>query len=107
MPGTVGVAHVTATPAEDPSRAVTIDLFDESKRAPAGLVRIEATIYVERESQRGIVVGKGGSMLKEIGSEARASIERLLGSPVYLKFTVRVEPQWTERPEALRKLGYQ
>jgi GTPase len=97
------------------STAVTVDSFDESEREPrlgdrgkplAGLVRIQATIHLERESQRSIVIGKGGKMLKTIGIGARASIEQLLRAHVYLSVHVRVEPRWSERPEALKKLGY-
>jgi GTP-binding protein Era len=97
------------------SAAVVVDIFDESERAPrgkpgkgglAGLLRIEASIYVERESQKAIVIGKSGQMLKQIGTDARKSIERLLGTHVYLSLRVRVEPGWTEDPKALKKLGY-
>lgn len=98
------------------STAVTVDSFDESEREPrpgdvgkplAGLVRIHATIHLERDSQRSIVIGKGGQMLKTIGTDARGAIEKLLGAHVYLSLHVRVEPRWTERPAALRKLGYE
>jgi GTP-binding protein Era len=96
------------------SAAVTVDIFDEQEREPrgkpgkgglAGLVRIECSIYVERQSQKAIVIGKRGSMLKAIGTDARQSIERLLGTHVYLSLRVRVEEGWTERPEAFRRLG--
>jgi GTP-binding protein Era len=98
------------------SAAVTVGAFDESERMQpraeagnqlAGLVRIDATIHLERESQRGIVIGKGGRMLKTVGAAARVEIEQLLGARVYLALHVRVEPRWSERPEALRKLGYE
>src|SRR5262249_24405189 len=81
------------------SSAVTVELFDESEREPrprdrgiplAGLVRIHATIHVERHSQRAIVIGKQGSLLKKIGVGARSSIEQLLGAHVYLSLHVRV-----------------
>jgi GTPase len=98
------------------STAIVIDDFDESERAPdgrkqknpglAGLVRIFATVLVERESQKAIVIGKKGQMLKEIGSSARKSIERLLGAHVYLSLKVAVDEKWSERPDALRRLGY-
>lgn len=96
------------------SAAVVIDQFDESEREPkapprgglSGLVRILATIHVERDSQKAILIGKKGQMLKSIGTEARKSIERLLGTHVYLDIRVHVEPRWSERPEGLRKLGY-
>ncbi|MGI5865015.1 MAG: GTPase Era [Myxococcales bacterium] len=97
------------------STAVVVDHFDESEREPArpaaagklaGLVRIDATIFVERESQKAIVIGKGGQMLKKIGATARQEIERLLGAHVYLSLLVKVERRWSERPEALRRFGY-
>ncbi|MCI0671774.1 MAG: KH domain-containing protein, partial [Myxococcaceae bacterium] len=73
----------------------------------AGLIRIAATIYVERESQKAIIIGRQGQMLKTIGMEARKAVERLLGTHVYLSLRVKVEPRWSERPEGLRKLGYE
>jgi GTP-binding protein Era len=73
----------------------------------AGLVRIHASVYVERDSQKAIIIGKRGEMLKTIGSEARRSIERLLGTHVFLSLQVKVEPRWSERADALLKMGYQ
>ncbi|HET9158935.1 MAG TPA: GTPase Era [Myxococcaceae bacterium] len=96
------------------SSAVVIDAFDESERAPLpgskpgglqGLVRIHATLFVERESQKAIVIGKRGAMLKTIGTDARKSLERLLGAHVYLDLRVKVEPRWTESERGLRKVG--
>jgi GTP-binding protein Era len=88
------------------SAAVEVEEFDESERRDdGGLVRIGAVIWVERESQKGIVIGKGGSMLKRIGTRARERLERLLGAKVFLRLTVKVEPRWSERVEALRRLG--
>ena len=98
------------------STAVLVDFFDESEREPppgtppgklAGLIRIAASIYVERDSQKAIIIGKQGQMLKTIGTDARKSIQRLLGTHVYLSLRVRVEPRWSERPEGLKKLGYE
>ncbi len=67
-----------------------------------------ATILVERESQKGMVIGKGGRMIKRIGSEARADVERLLGAKsVYLDLSVRVQPQWRRDANEIRRLGYQ
>jgi GTP-binding protein Era len=87
--------------------AVGVDEFDERERQAGkhGLVRIAATIYVERESQKGIVIGKRGAMLKEIGQAARQGLERLLGCKVYLELHVRVDERWSERAEALRRHG--
>src|SRR5205085_5149608 len=73
------------------STAVLIEEFDESERAvgPRGLVRITATVLVERDSQKAIVIGKRGSRLKEIGTRSRIEIERLLGAKVFLQLHVR------------------
>ncbi len=89
--------------------AVVVDYFDESERGKEGvaLVRIGATIYVERQNQRAIVIGKRGQMLKSIGSDARRQIEELLGARVYLELRVAVEPGWSDRAGALGKLGYE
>ncbi len=89
------------------SVAVDVEEFDESERAvgPRGLVRIAATISVERESQKGIVIGKRGAMLKEVGQRAREGLERLLACKVFLELRVRVDERWSERPDALRRHG--
>ena len=70
------------------------------------LRRIEATILVERDSQKAIVIGKRGAMLKAIGTDARKALERLLGTHVYLDLRVKVEPRWTKRPARIKALGY-
>jgi GTP-binding protein Era len=67
---------------------------------------ILATVVVERRSQKGILIGRGGSMLKEIGSEARRQIQKLIAGPVYLELFVKVVPQWRSRPGRLAELGY-
>lgn len=88
------------------STAVEVEEFDESRRSEdRGLVRILAVIYVERVSQRAIVIGKGGSMLKTIGTRAREDLERLLGCKVFLGLTVKVEERWSERNEFLSRMG--
>jgi GTP-binding protein Era len=89
------------------SSAVRMDIFEERERDDRGLVKIECSILVERESQKAIVIGKRGAMLKAIGTDARKAIERLLGARVFLSLRVRVEEGWTDRPDALRKLGYE
>jgi GTP-binding protein Era len=81
--------------------AVRVDTFKEGK-----LPRIEATILVERESQKGMVIGKGGLKLKEIGSEARKEIEKLLGTKVFLGLKVDVLPHWSRDKKHLEALGY-
>jgi GTP-binding protein Era len=90
------------------SAAVLVEQFDESERevGPRGLVRIAATVLVERDSQKAIVIGKGGARLKEIGSRARREMERLLGAKVFLQLHVSVEPGWTQSAKGLRRAGY-
>ncbi len=87
--------------------AIAVDDFDESERETGrrGLVRIAATLHVERESQKGIVIGKRGAMLKQIGQGAREALERLLGCKVFLELHVRVDERWSERAEALKRHG--
>ena len=82
--------------------AVVVDRWVE--RAD-GLVEIEATIFVERDSQKGIVIGKGGGILKEVGTEARADIEHLLERRVFLSLRVEVRPDWRNDPRVLGELG--
>jgi GTPase len=77
----------------------------ESFKEDGALVRIEAVILVERESQKGIVIGKGGQRLKQIGTEARREIEEFLASRVYLGLFVKVEPAWREDPHLLGQMG--
>ena len=69
-------------------------------------VRIEAIIYVERDSQKGIVIGKGGKKLKEVGKRARRDIEMLLGSKVYLELWVKVQRDWRNKVNFIRQIGY-
>jgi GTP-binding protein Era len=90
------------------SSAVVVEQFDETERnvGQRGLVRISATVMVERDSQKAIVIGKGGSRLKEIGTRARVEMERLLGAKVFLQLHVRVEPGWTQSSKGLRRAGY-
>ena len=75
--------------------------------APPASVLVEALIHVERDSQKGIVIGKRGSMIKEIGTRARMEISKLLGCPVHLKLFVKVDPEWSRSSAALKRLGYE
>jgi GTP-binding protein Era len=77
------------------------EMFDEG-----GLVRIFADLYVERDSQKAIVIGHRGARLKDVGTRARAEIESLLGKRVYLDLHVRVAKEWQRDPKQLRKLGF-
>jgi GTPase len=86
------------------SVAVEVESFDESgRREDGGLVRIAALIRVERDSQKAIVIGRKGAMLKEVGTQARLKLERLLGCKVFLGLTVKVDEKWTERDGAVRR----
>lgn len=86
------------------SVAVTVDRFAESPGG--GPTHVAATIVAEREGQKRILVGKGGEMLRRIGTHARHRIEELTGGPVVLKLWVRVIPNWRDRPQQLEELGY-
>jgi len=90
------------------SAAVVVEEFDESERevGPRGLTRISATVLVERDSQKAILIGRGGARLKEIGSRAREQIEKLLGCKVFLSLHVKVEKDWTQTSRGLRRAGY-
>ncbi len=91
---------------EEVPHSVAVIVEGIEKREDRDLVDIPAVIYVERESQKGIIIGKGGRMLKEIGTRARAEIEPLLGERVYLELRVAVEKDWAKRPDMLKRLGY-
>lgn len=84
--------------------AVSVERMHE--RESGDLIDIDATIYCERESHTGIIVGKGGSMLKKVGTQARADIESLLGCHVGLHLWVKVKENWRNREGILRTLGY-
>jgi GTP-binding protein Era len=80
--------------------------IDEFKERSEQMVYIHATLFVERESQKGIVIGEGGKMLKQIGSAARAEIEKMGGRRVYLELRAKVEKDWPNREDVLRRFGY-
>jgi GTP-binding protein Era len=84
------------------STAIAIDLVEEQPT----ITRILATIYVERPSQKGILIGKGGTMLKAIGSAARQQIQKLIAGKVYLELFVKVQPKWRQSRSQLAELGY-
>lgn len=84
------------------STEVIVEKFDEKD----GAIHIMAVIYVERDSQKGILIGKGGSMLKKVGTAARKDIETFFGKKVYLELFVKVEPNWRNRENKLRSFGY-
>ncbi len=85
------------------SLAVTVEEIEER---PGPLLVMRAVIRVERDSQKAIVIGRGGSVLKAAGTEARKELEALLGAKVHLETHVKVERDWQRRPDALDRLGY-
>lgn len=86
--------------------AVEVEEFAERSEAHGGKDYIKAVLYVERESQKAILIGRGGEMLKAVGTNARQSIEELLGRPVHLELWVRVFPRWRKDKEFLERVGY-
>src|SRR5579871_2237895 len=82
--------------------AVICDAFEES----AKLIRIRATIYVDREGQKGILIGSGGSTLKKIGTAARKELETILGTKIFLELYVKVLKNWRENPQIVRQLDW-
>ena len=84
--------------------AVTIDEFTEKQEK--NLLVISATIHTERDSHKGILIGKRGAMLKEIGKQAREELEKILGCRIFLELFVRVDPGWTQNPHLLGEMGW-
>ena len=82
--------------------AVLVDSFDETDR----LLRIRATIYVEREGQKGILIGRSGTSLKQIGTAARKELEEILGTKVFLELFVKVQRNWRDNPQLVRQLDW-
>jgi GTP-binding protein Era len=94
------------THAEIPfSSAVVVDRFEEPSAETNNILRLYCTIVVERESQKPIVVGRGGDMVKKIGTAAREELERFFGTRVYLDLHVRVKAEWREDDHVLEQLG--
>jgi GTP-binding protein Era len=91
---------------EEVPHGVAVEIEEWRPGKTAGRTYIRATIYVERQSQKGILIGKEGSLLKRIGQTARQEIETLVGGPVYLDLWVKVAPNWRKDPVMLKRLGY-
>ena len=86
------------------SIAVVIEKIEREENRD--MVNVMATIIVDRDSQKGIVIGKRGALLKEIGTKARHDIEMLLGSKVFLEFWVKVQKDWRNKPGRLKEFGF-
>lgn len=90
---------------EELPHSLTVSVEDVEEREN-GTTYIGARVIVERDSQKGIVIGQRGTMLKTVGQEARAEIEALLGTPVFLDLRVKVEKDWQDKPQLLDRLGF-
>ncbi|GAE26982.1 GTP-binding protein Era [Halalkalibacter wakoensis JCM 9140] len=97
------VLHLTR---EEIPHSVAVNIEQMKRRENSDTVYIGATIIVERTSQKGIIIGKQGSMLKEVGKRARGDIEALLGSKVFLEIWVKVQKDWRNKPAHLRDFGF-
>lgn len=91
---------------EEIPHGVAVEIMNMKKRENKDIVDIEATIYCEKDSHKGIIIGKQGVMLKEIGSRGRRDIQRLLGSKVYLQLWIKVKKGWRDNDFLLRNFGY-
>lgn len=91
---------------EEVPHGIFVEIEKISEREKKNLIDVHAIIYCEKQSHKGIVIGKGGKMLKRIGKEARTDIERLLGSQVNLQLWVKVEKNWREKEGKVRRFGY-
>jgi GTP-binding protein Era len=109
QPLEIRVAEIVREKALDLTRQEiphSIEVQVEELQREEGLVRIEALLLVERESQKGIVIGKGGAMLKTIGTRARRELELVFGTKVFLGLRVKVLREWQKDPSALQRLGF-
>jgi GTP-binding protein Era len=86
------------------SSAVAVEALEECEQR--NLLKVTAVIYVEKQSQKGIIIGKHGAMIKRIGKKARMEMERVFSVSVYLELFVKVERKWSNKPRSLERLGY-
>ena len=100
------IAHGLRALGLEKGDAVAVRVDDLVERTRPERLDIRATIFVEQDSQKGILIGKGGAMLKRIGSEARRELERFFGIQVFLGLTVAVRRNWRRDPRALREFGF-
>ena len=85
---------------------IAVEITEMKKRKEGNLVDVRATIFCEKDSHKGIIIGKHGDMLKKIGTKARGDIERLLGPPIYLELWVKVKKDWRDSDFLLKNFGY-
>ncbi|MBX5436520.1 MAG: GTPase Era [Alicyclobacillaceae bacterium] len=92
---------------EEVPHSVMVDVEQLERREPSGVLYVQANIYTERDSQKAILIGKGGSMLKQVGKMAREELELLFGTKVYLELWVKVKKDWRNEPGLLRSWGFE
>ncbi|HOI50371.1 MAG TPA: KH domain-containing protein, partial [Prolixibacteraceae bacterium] len=85
----------------------SVEIEVESFKEEEELIRIRAVVYVERESQKGIIIGRGGTALKKVGTEARQEAEEFFAKKIFLELYVKVAKEWRDKENALRKFGYE
>jgi len=86
--------------------SIAVQVEELHRREGRDLIDVQVVLYVERPSQKAIVIGRGGTRLRDVGTRARAQIEALLGSPVYLDLRVKIAKDWQRDPKQLRRLGF-
>ncbi|MCD8036645.1 MAG: GTPase Era [Clostridiales bacterium] len=91
---------------EEIPHGIAVEISEMKRRPEGNLVDVRATIYCEKESHKGIIIGKHGAMLKKIGTNAREDIQKLLGSPIYLELWVKVKKDWRDSDFLLKNFGY-
>lgn len=91
---------------EEIPHGIAVEISEMKKRPEGNLVDVRATIYCEKDSHKGIIIGKHGAMLKKIGTNAREDIQKLLGSPIYLELWVKVKKDWRDSDFLLKNFGY-
>jgi GTP-binding protein Era len=91
---------------EEVPHGTAVEVIQMKEQDGSGLININAVIYCEKDSHKGIIIGRSGQMLKKIGTLAREDIEKLLGARVFLELWVKVKKDWRDNPNALKNLGY-
>ena len=92
---------------EEIPHGIAVEIMEMKKRPEGNMVDVRATIYCEKDSHKGIIIGKHGAMLKKIGTNAREDIQKLLGSPIYLDLWVKVKKYWRDNDFLLKNFGYE
>lgn len=92
---------------EEIPHGIAVEIMEMKKRPEGNMIDVRATIYCEKDSHKGIIIGKHGAMLKKIGTNAREDIQKLLGSPIYLDLWVKVKKDWRDNDFLLKNFGYE